>query len=61
MPLLQEVTEKGTSFLPVDRVRYGHEARKFDMPCGISPEGIAGKAFPAGSSAPPAMFYAAVG
>ncbi len=27
-----------------------------DMPCGIFPEGIADKAFPADSPAPPAMF-----
>jgi len=30
------------------------------MPCGIFPEGIADKAFPADSSAPLAVFYAIV-
>jgi len=28
-----------------------------NMPCGIFPEGIADKAFPAGCPAPPAMFF----
>jgi len=47
MLLLQEITES--------------EIKKdVDMPCGIFPEGIADKAFPADSSAPPAGCYATV-
>jgi len=44
MFLLQEITE---SEVPKD----------VDMPCGIFPEGIADKAFPADSPAPPTMFF----
>jgi len=47
MFLLQEITESEI-------------LKDVDMPCGIFPEGIADKAFPADSSAPPAVFYATV-
>jgi len=47
MPLLQEITESEVQ-------------KNVDMPCGIFPEGIADKAFPADSSAPPPVFYATV-
>jgi len=47
MPLLREVTESEVQ-------------KNVHMLCGIFPEGIAGKAFPAGSSALSAVFYAAV-
>jgi len=43
MFLLQEITE---SEVPKD----------VNMPCKVFPEGIADKAFPADSSAPPAVF-----
>ncbi|NOZ67797.1 MAG: hypothetical protein GXP46_00780 [Deferribacteres bacterium] len=47
MFLLQEVTENE---VPKD----------VNMACKVFPEGIADKAFPADSSAPPAVFYATV-
>jgi len=47
MPLLQEVTESEVQ-------------KDVDMLCGILPEGIADKAFPADSPAPPPVFYATV-
>ncbi len=45
MPLLRDLTE-------------GEVQKDVDMPCGIFPGGIAEKAFPADSSAPPPVFYA---
>jgi len=47
MFLLQEITK---SEVPKD----------VNMPCGVFPEGIADKAFPADSSAPLAVFYTTV-
>ncbi|GEM_PF-3983152 len=47
MPLLQEVTESEVQ-------------KDVDTLCGILPEGIADKAFPADSPAPLAVFYATV-
>ncbi|NOZ68598.1 MAG: hypothetical protein GXP46_05015 [Deferribacteres bacterium] len=38
----------------------GHESRAIDMPYGVFPEGIADKAFPAGSPARRRYFYATV-
>jgi len=43
MSLLQEITK-------------GEVQKDVDMPCGILPEGIADKAFPADSPAPPPVF-----
>jgi len=47
MLLLQEITE-------------GEVQKNVDTLCGIFPEGIADKDFPADSSAPAAMFHAAL-